>query len=64
MLATAFEVRHARPVTVRTGSAVVDGRFETLDGDGALVLLRHDGTRTRIGTGEILPFVGIGEVRA
>ena len=29
---------------VRTGAEVVDGRFETLDGDGALVLLRGDGT--------------------
>ncbi|BBF92241.1 biotin--[acetyl-CoA-carboxylase] ligase [Blastochloris tepida] len=53
-----------QPITVRTGAEVVDGRFETLDGDGALVLLRGDGTRTRIGTGEILPIAGIEEARA
>ncbi|ALK09120.1 biotin--[acetyl-CoA-carboxylase] ligase [Blastochloris viridis] len=50
--------RVGQPVTVRTGTEVVEGRFETLDGDGAMVLLRQDGSRTRIGTGEILPFVG------
>jgi BirA family biotin operon repressor/biotin-[acetyl-CoA-carboxylase] ligase len=53
-----------QPVTVRTGTEVVEGRFETLDGDGALVLVRGDGTRTRIGTGEILPLIKIEEARA
>jgi BirA family biotin operon repressor/biotin-[acetyl-CoA-carboxylase] ligase len=54
-----------QPIKVRTGADVVDGRFETLDVDGALVLLRGDGTRTRIGTGEILPLVkAFGESRA
>lgn len=53
-----------QPISVRTGTEVMDGRFETLDGDGALVLLRQDGTRTRIGTGEILPLIRMQETPA
>lgn len=43
------------PVAVRTGNEIVTGIFETLDGDGGLILRREGGTRQRIAAGDVLP---------
>jgi len=42
-----------RPVRVRLADATLDGVFESLDEQGALVLLGADGSRRRITAGEV-----------
>lgn len=40
-------------VAVRAGAEVLSGLFETIDGDGRLVIRANDGTRRRISAGEV-----------
>lgn len=50
-------LKHARglgkPIEVRQGEKTLKGLFETLDEDGTLILTTADGTRHRIGAGEV-----------
>jgi BirA family biotin operon repressor/biotin-[acetyl-CoA-carboxylase] ligase len=41
------------PISVDTGAGLCDGTFETIDGDGRLIVRRADGEEFRVSAGEV-----------